>query len=292
VRLGSRALLVGAAACAVAFVVLLALAYLSAEARAVDGAALEGFVGLQRPAVDRITGLLQSFGDPVPVVLVAAVLAGVAAAQRRPRVALLVLALVAITSVSSQLLKALLAYPRSEAELAGAGVADAAFPSGHATAAMSLAIALVVAMPARLRPAAALAGLLITLGVSYSVVVQGGHFPSDIVGGHLLATGVALVLLSGLRAAEARYPEAARGSAPSDVVRRIVEGASAIGLMAALATAALGIAAVGVVVLAFRTSDLVGYAQAHTAFGAVAVVLALSAITLLCGLAVAAGRRG
>ena len=38
---------------------------------------------------------------------------------------------------------------------------------------------------------------------------SGWHFPSDVIGGFLLATGWALVLLAGLRALDARYPERA-----------------------------------------------------------------------------------
>ena len=92
--------------------------------------------------------------------------------------AVLVAVLIGLTSVSSQLLKALLAYPRSDELINGAHVAAAAFPSGHATASMSLAIALVLVVSPRLRPLAALVGSALALGVSFSVVARAGTSPA------------------------------------------------------------------------------------------------------------------
>ena len=146
--------------------------------------------------------------------------------------AVLVALLVGLTSVSSQLLKALLAYPRSDELINGARVTAEAFPSGHATAAMSLAIALVLVVSPRLRPLAALVGAALALGVSFSVVSMGWHFPSDVIGGFLLATGWTLVLLAGLRALEARYPERAGRGALARRSRAVVDAVSGAGLVA------------------------------------------------------------
>ncbi len=118
---------------------------------------------------------LVDIGNPASVVLLGVLLALTALARGRPRVALFVLAFLAVTSVSGQILKALLAHPRAEGE--PARIAEAAFPSGHATAIMSLAIALVVTMPARLRPAAAAFGVGLVIAVSYSLVSLGATFP-------------------------------------------------------------------------------------------------------------------
>jgi membrane-associated phospholipid phosphatase len=286
-----RALLAGAAIIALAFAALLALAYGSAQARWLDAAALQGFLDLQRPVVKSVSQRLVQFGDPVPFALVGCGLAAVALARGRPRVALLVLALLGLTSVSSQLLKALLAYPRAEAQIAEAHIAPAAFPSGHATAAMTLAIALVVVMPARLRPAAAVVGAGLALGVSFSIVSLGWHLPSDAVGGFLLATGWALVLLAALRAADAIFPERRGRSSVAMTTRAAVDGAAAIGLTAVLATGAAIAAAVTTILVVFRLPDLVGYAQDHTAFFVVAGAIALSAVALLAGLAGVLARR-
>lgn len=286
-----RALLLGAAACAAAFLAILALAYLFPEARAVDGAALRGFVELQGPRVDRVSSTVVMLGDPVPVLLGAALLAAVALVRKRPRSALFALGLIAATSVSSQALKALFAYPRAEGRIDGAAITDAAFPSGHATAVMSLVIAFVVVAPARLRGPVAAVGGGVVVAVSYSLAAGGAHFPSDILGGYLLATGVALVLLAVLRAAEARFPEHSGRAATQQVARRTADRLAALGLGAILAAAGLLLSALVAAALVFRLPEIVDYAQAHTAFAVVASVLALSALALLSGLALVIGRR-
>lgn len=87
--------------------------------------------------------------------LAALVLAALAVVRGRPRVALLVLVFIAATSVSGQLLKELLAHPRPQPAGANLGLGPEAFPSGHATAVMSLALACVLAAPRRARPGGA-----------------------------------------------------------------------------------------------------------------------------------------
>lgn len=286
-----RALLIGAAVVAAAFIALLGAAYGSPGARWLDASALQGFLGLQRPAVTPFTERVVALGNPAEVALIGSALALVALARGRPRVAALVLALLAFTSVSSQALKALLAYPRHDGMIDGSHIDPAAFPSGHATAAMALALALVVVMPPRLRPLAALAGAGLALGVSFSIVSLGWHLPSDVAGGFLLATGWALVLLAALRVANELLPERSGRSRVAAVSRSLVERLAAVGLTAVVVAGALA-AMVVVVVVVFRLPDLVGYAQDHTAFFAVAAGLVLSAGALLAGLAGVLARRG
>ena len=277
---------------AMAFVVLLALAYGSSHARWADAAALQGFLDLQRPFVESVSGRLVHFGDPVPFAVIGAALASVALARGRPRMSLLVITLLGLTSVSSQLLKALLAYPRAEGQIAEAHVAPAAFPSGHATAAMTLAIALVVVVPARLRPAAAVVGAALALGVSFSIVSLGWHLPSDVLAGFLLATGWALVLLGALRTADRKLPERSGRNRLSSTTRAAVEGAAAIGLTALVAVGAALAATLTVTLLAFLLPEVVDYAQEHTAFFVVAGAIAVSAMALLAGVAGVLARRG
>ncbi|MBA2439119.1 MAG: phosphatase PAP2 family protein [Thermoleophilaceae bacterium] len=286
-----RALLAGASVIAAAFLALLGVAYGSPGARWLDASAFQGFLGLQGTTLTPLAERVVALGNPTEVGLIGSALALVALARGRPRVAAFVLALLMLTSVSSQALKALLAYPRHEGLIAGSHIDPAAFPSGHATAAMAMAIALVVVMPSRLRPLAALSGAGLALGVSFSIVSLGWHLPSDVAGGYLLATGWALVLLAALRMADGLFPERSGRSRVAAVSRSVVERLAAIGLTAVVvagAVAATGAAALGVV---FRLPDLVGYAQDHTAFVVVAAWLALSAAALLAGVASALARR-
>lgn len=69
----------------------------------------------------------------------------------------------------------------------GSRYISSAFPSGHATAAMSLALVAVIVAPRRWRPwvAVAAAGYAATVGVG--LVVGVSHYPSDVVGGFLVA---------------------------------------------------------------------------------------------------------
>ena len=287
-----RLLLAGAGVCAVAFVALLVIAYGWREARWVDAAALEGFLGLRRPLFDGIASTFLQSGNATPVAVTAVVLAALALLRGRPRTTLFVLALVGLTSVSSQALKALLAFPRPEGADVGNPISDVAFPSGHATASMTLAVCLVVVLGPRLRPLAGAVGLLFVLGVSFSMVALGGHYPSDILGGYLLATGESLVLLAALRASFDRFPERSGRTRALAGAGRVVDEVATVGLAGVLGFGLLAlIAAVGAALL-FRGEEVLAYAEGHTAFVAVAGVLVLSALGLLGSLALAAGRRG
>ncbi len=287
-----RALLHGAAIIAAAFVALLVVAYGSPGARWLDASALQGFVELQGPVVTSVTERLVTLGNVAEVGLIGGALALGALARGRPRVAIFVLALLALTSVSSQVLKAVLAYPRNEGMIAGAHIEPAAFPSGHATAAMSLAIALVVVVPGRLRPLAAAVGMGLALAVSFSIMSLGWHLPSDVAGGFLLATGWALVLLAALRTATQLVPERSGRSRLAAASRSAIDSVAAVGLVAMTAAGAAVAVAVTALVVVFRLPVFVGYAQDHTAFFVVAVGLLLSAGVLLAGLASLLTRRG
>lgn len=287
----AREYLWGAAFVAALFVVLLGFAYGSPGARWADASALQGFLGLQRPAVNGVAMSVGRLGDAGSVAIFAVLLAAVAVLRGRPRSALFVLALIGLTSVSSQTLKALLAYPRETDAIGPAFISPAAFPSGHATAAMSLAIALVVVMPPRLRPAAAAVGGIFVLSLSYSIVALGWHFPSDVAGGYLLAMGWALVLLAGMRAAAERWPVRTGRSRVTAVSRRVVDEVAAVGLAVALGCAVAGGVVVSLVILLGRPGDLIGYMQNHTAFFLVAGGLGLAAIAVLASLATLLQRR-
>jgi membrane-associated phospholipid phosphatase len=285
----TRLLLLGVAACAVLFGLLLVAAYAWPHARWVDASALQGFVGLQRPTVNRLAVRIGDLGNAREVTAITLGLIALALARSRPRVALAVVVLVGLTSVSSQLLKALLAYPRYDLE--GTGVGPSAFPSGHSTAAMTLAIAGVLVAPRKLRPLAAFVGVGFALAVGFSVIALGWHFPSDVAGGFLLATGWGLVIASALRAAAARWPEGTGRSRGAVMLREGVDRVAAVGLFAA-AIVGLGLAAlVTATLLLTRLSDLVDYADRHTAFVVVAAALGASAVGLLGVVTLALRRR-
>ena len=219
-----------AAGCAAGFVLLLAAIYLSSRVRVFDATAMDGFLDVQRPWLAGLSERVAHLGDPEAVGLLGLALAAIALARGRPRHAAAVLFLLAVTSVSSQLLKGVIDYPRWEALLSVAEVKPAAFPSGHATAAMTLALCGVLVAPARLRPLAALAGALFALAVSYSVVSLGWHFPSDVAGAFLVATGWTLATIAALQLAAGRWPERTVREGARTALARATDRATETGL--------------------------------------------------------------
>ena len=279
-RPSPRALVALAGGCAVAFSLLLLLAYAVGPARWLDASALSGFVSLNRDTALHF-GRFAHFGDPSSVGALAIAIAALALARGRPRVALAVVVLLAITSVSSQVLKVLLEHPRPS-DLDGAtGVDPASFPSGHSTAAMSLALALVMAAPARLRPLAGLLGAGFALAVGLSVMVDGGHYPSDVLGGYLLASGTTFLVAAALRWADARWRVRSRGGATSAALRRRIGGVAALrpGALALGGAFVAGLA--GLAVLSTKLPAAVAYAECHTASVVVGGALSASAIALM-----------
>jgi membrane-associated phospholipid phosphatase len=70
------------------------------------------------------------------------------------------------------------------------------FPSGHTSIAVSLGLAVVLAAPPILRPAAALVGASYAAAVGLSVIVLGWHLPADVVGSFFVCGFWAAVIVS------------------------------------------------------------------------------------------------
>ncbi|HEY3187288.1 MAG TPA: phosphatase PAP2 family protein [Solirubrobacteraceae bacterium] len=148
-------------------------------------------------------------------------------------------------NVTSQTLKSLLAHNRAHDLLSEAHVSAAAFPSGHATASMSLAFAAVLVAPVALRPLVAVAGALFSLAVSESVLLLTFHYPSDVIGGYLVATSFGCFVVWALRAADARWPE----RTGREAARRALAQPDLRGIPAAFALLSAAVA-IGVVIAA------------------------------------------
>ena len=72
---------------------------------------------------------------------------------------------------------------------------EGAFPSGHATIALSLGLGLIVALPARARIVGAILAVAPATVVAAGVVALGWHYPSDVAGAFLVSfAGAALVV--------------------------------------------------------------------------------------------------
>jgi membrane-associated phospholipid phosphatase len=239
-----------------------------------DRSILRGFAGLRRDRLDQVTHFIATLCDPNPYIFLAAVPVVVALLRRRPRAAVTVGMIMLGANLTTQYLKPLLAAPRQPAfgELkAGLG----SWPSGHATAVMSLALCMVIVAAPRWRPyvAAAMAGFAIA--VVYSFLELGWHYPSDVLGGCLVASTWALLGAAALWTLEARRPERQRELSPSGRAQFSV--GEALAPTAVLVVGALGLA---FVVALTRPHSVIAYASAHEVFILGAVVIALMVLTL------------
>jgi membrane-associated phospholipid phosphatase len=272
-----RTLLLACGACLLGLALTGVLAYASPVAHVRDAATLRGFVALNGPEVTGPATAIAHLAGPLPFALLGLALAALAAARGRPRVALAILAILLGASVTAEALKPLLAHPRF-AEWLGAGqIRAASWPSGHATAAMALGLCGVLAAPRRWRPLAAALGGGFAIAVAYAVLVLAWHFPSDVIGGFLVAATWALGVLAALAALERRRPsraaaEPAAGMVPALAPLAVAAAAGA----AAVAVAAARPEAARAFALAHPTS-VVGAAAIAGAAAALAAVLARAA---------------
>jgi membrane-associated phospholipid phosphatase len=179
--------ILAALACLAGLAITGVLAELVPAAHAHDAAGLHGFVLLNRPRLTPALDFVAHLADPGPYGLMIAALALVALARRRARLALAIVVVAVAAPLCSETLKPLLAQPRWTEWLGDGQISAASWPSGHATASMTIALCTVLAAPARLRPLAALAGGAYAVGVCYSILALGWHFPSDVVGGLFMA---------------------------------------------------------------------------------------------------------
>jgi membrane-associated phospholipid phosphatase len=195
----------GAAVWAVAF-------HTTAGARA-DATVLARFLELDAPGADRLATQVARLADPVPVAVFTLAIAGVALWRRGVRLALAASAALIGANVSTQALKMWTAEPRPVDAPPGAHVAAQSWPSGHATAAATIALCFVIVAPRRLRPPAAMLAGAFALAVACSVLVLGWHLPSDAIGGFCVA---ATWTLAAVALARRRPCAHAGGVKPSD----------------------------------------------------------------------------
>ena len=186
-------------ACAVALVLLMLAVYKIGPAQRLDATLLSHLSVREDSLTGSLANMVAHLADPLPLLAMLAAICAVALRRGRPRAAVAALAVVAGANLTTQILKVALAHPRFQPILGDNQVGAVAFPSGHATAAASIAIALAFVVPWRWRPAAAVLGAGYTLAVASSVLLLDWHFPSDVLGGILVAAGWGFAVLAGLR---------------------------------------------------------------------------------------------
>jgi membrane-associated phospholipid phosphatase len=132
------------------------------------------------------------------LVVVTAAIVAVALLRGRPALAAMVGLSILAANVATQLLKReILSRP----DLIGAGDHNS-FPSGHATVAMSVLMAVILVVPHRWRWVVATAGMAYPIGIGVGLVTAGAHRPSDVLGSWAVVLAVftaALAVLLALR---------------------------------------------------------------------------------------------
>jgi membrane-associated phospholipid phosphatase len=255
----ARTALIGAAVGVVLLAVTWYVAHYSSLGRSVDASILGGFSGLTRPRLDRVTNFVAQLCSPRQYVFLAAVPVLVALLRRRPRVAGMIAVVLLCANESTQLLKPLLAGPRDPVSWAPLGFAS--WPSGHATAAMSLALCSVIAAPPRRRPVVAAAMAAFAIAVSYSFLELAWHYPSDVLGGFLVAGTWTLLGIAGLSILRARSEGVVAADArPRHAAFSVGEALAPVGVMAAVAGVLVGL------ILVAHPHEVIAYAREHEAF--------------------------
>jgi membrane-associated phospholipid phosphatase len=252
-----------------------------------DASVLRGFAGLQGRFVNWLANEIANLADPKPFVVLAAVIVLVALIRRRGRVAVAAGAILLGANVTTQILKAVLHEQHPVAfRIAGVlQVGGSSWPSGHATAAMSLALCAVLVARARWRPMLAAAGAAFAVAVSFSFLTLVWHYPSDVLGGFLVAATWTLVGVAAVWTADARWPRRTAGSsAPVRLTARQALGppvAAALGALALVALVALA-----------RPHAVIAYGHAHKSFVVGAAALGALGLALATGLMLVTTMRG
>ena len=264
-----------AAAGVVAFAVVLVSAYFIGPIAQWDATGLQGLhtLSVEHRWIWHIgDGLVHSVDLPwLTLGLLAVCAAGLLMGRRRQ--ALAAALLVGGACLITALIKIAAAHPRYQPILGTDQMPESAFPSGHATAAMSLVLAAVLVAPSRWRRATAIVGGSFALAVSLALMVQGWHFPSDVLAGLLISTTTSLMVLAGLRA-----NDGIRSAAGAPVERRFQLrsiGMRALELLAI--TAALAVALLAIT----HPNALTSYAATHTTGVIAAIGIAVASISLV-----------
>jgi membrane-associated phospholipid phosphatase len=223
--------LLAVAACAAGLVALYLAAFVVPPTEHADQHVFDAFLSLQTYRTATLAGYVSGFFNLAPYALavLAVTVAALALGERRKAVA--VVAICACANVTTQVLKIVTATPRVPLWME-----PASWPSGHLTAATSLALCAVLVAPPLLRSYAAGAGALGVLATAYSILILGSHHPSDVVGGMLMAAAWTAAGVAALDAAERRWPSGrpAPGFGASRRALWLASGAAAVAVFAAL----------------------------------------------------------
>lgn len=268
--------LITAAACAVGLVLVGLFGLVSHAGHQRDSAILYGFSLLWRDSTNEPLRLIARIPDPVPYAILGCLCIGVGLVRRRYWRAGAVAVLLLGTGATTHLAKHALSTPRVSQWLGPWGqVGNATFPSGHATAAMTLALCAVLVSPPAHRATVALFGGAFAIAVGYATLALTWHYPSDVVAGYLVAGLWVSLTIAVLQRVEHAEPEPAR---PPPWEPLVLLG----GVVAVVAAA----------VVALEAHAVSYYAQQRPTAVLGALLIATLAMTLVALISASTGRAG
>lgn len=191
--------LAGWLACTGGLTTVALLAYGSDSVQRLDTSVLARFVNESGPHSNSLASAITVLGDPPALLLMLLLACAVGWARGRPRSVIAAIAVVAGANLTTQIFKLALAHPHARQLLGADQLEWDGFPSGHETAAVSIGIAFAFVVSPRLLPAAAALGACLAAAMGWAVLVLNWHYPSDVVGGILVAGAWGFAVLASIR---------------------------------------------------------------------------------------------
>lgn len=175
--------IVGFAAC---LLVLAVATFELANVGRYDAKALLGFIALERPSFLKDGRFLVDLVTPASIAALGLLIVLTGAWRRGWRGAVGLVVAIAGPNLSVELLKAVTPV-HGTTVLGLTSIGAGSFPSGHATAAASIVLGALAALPSRGRPFVAVIGGGYLVAIGYSMPMLKMHYPSDVLAGYLLA---------------------------------------------------------------------------------------------------------
>lgn len=209
------------------------------------------------------------------LLLAVALVAIVAFLRGRPRMALIAAASVGAAVLTTEVLK-LIVLERPDIVPSGLTGTGNSYPSGHTTVGMSVCLAALLVVPARLRIPTALGAGAVGAAFGVAVVAAGWHRPSDAVGAYFVCLSVGALAAIAIR----RWPD----RDPGNRGRERIPGPISIG-STELALVGLGAALAVVFGVAAISARGIPLFSAGTAF--LIASAALTVLSFACAMALA-----
>ncbi|MDQ3676682.1 MAG: phosphatase PAP2 family protein, partial [Actinomycetota bacterium] len=166
--------------------------------RRLDARIGDAIHGLATESLDELLHGVTTLADTLPFAVAAVALVALAWLRGGPRLMAVAALILLIGNGATQLAQPTLTASR-HVDFRGTELTEiGSWPSGHATAAMFLALVAILVAGPRLRPIAAVLGVGYALAVGGALVALGGHLPGDVLAGYLVAAAFTALGAAGL----------------------------------------------------------------------------------------------